>query len=97
MNLSQITVEVFLLLQLETQGMVSFVIDPASPFVTRAALRLRMQCEYIYIYKHLVNDYSGSHWVLKCLEHTETLKMAQRFAALVKSLMHFPRFLISWL
>jgi len=78
------------------QGTISFIIDPASHFVTRVSLWLRMQCEYMYIYKHLVNDYSGSHWVLKCLEHTEMLKMAQRFAVLVKGFMHFSRFLISW-
>lgn len=41
------------------------------------------------IYKHLVNDYSDCSCTLNCSVDTGMLKIGQRFAVIVESLMHF--------
>lgn len=50
-----------------------------------------------YIYKYLVNGYSGCSCAHKCLVDVGMPNTGERFAVIVKSLIRFAaKFLISW-
>lgn len=68
---------------LKCKGQINVVFDPCPTpcFVTRATL-FGWGCGVNRcIYKHLVNDYSGCHWGLKCLD-IGMLNVGQRFLPL---------------